>query len=57
MYKAGHPIEKWIRISLGTLMVEGIPRGRYRSLKPSEVTALSESAKAKPRAIQAPKKK
>ena len=41
MYKAGHPIEKWIRISLGSLMVEGIPRGRYRTLKPSEVTALS----------------
>ena len=47
MYKAGHPIEKWIRISLGSLTVEGIPRGRYRPLKPSEVAALSESAKPK----------
>ncbi len=57
MYKAGHPIEKWIRISLGSLTVEGIPRGRYRTLKPSEVTALSESAKPKPRPTHAPKKK
>jgi len=57
MYKAGHPIEKWIRISLGSLTVEGIPRGRYRSLKPSDVAALSESAKPKPRPVHAAKKK
>jgi len=57
MYKAGHPIEKWIRISLGSLTVEGIPRGRYRSLKPSDVAALGESAKPKPRPVPAAKKK
>ncbi|HEX3118051.1 MAG TPA: S4 domain-containing protein [Candidatus Acidoferrum sp.] len=57
MYKSGHPIEKWIRISLGSLTVEGIPRGRYRTLKPSEVAALSESAKPKPRPIHTAKKK
>jgi 23S rRNA pseudouridine2605 synthase len=42
--KAGHPIEKWIRISLGPLSVEGIPRGRYRALRDSEVEALRKSA-------------
>ena len=44
MFKALHPIEKWIRISIGSLSVEGIPRGRYRQLKPSEVEALRQSA-------------
>jgi 23S rRNA pseudouridine2605 synthase len=44
MFKAFHPIEKWIRISIGSLSVEGIPRGRYRQLKPSEVEALRQSA-------------
>jgi hypothetical protein len=57
MYKAGHPIEKWIRISLGSLTVEGIPRNRYRPLKPGEVTALSESAKPKPRPAYSTRKK
>jgi pseudouridine synthase len=44
MFKASHPIEKWIRISIGSLSVEGIPRSRYRQLKPSEVEALRQSA-------------
>jgi 23S rRNA pseudouridine2605 synthase len=44
MFKAFHPIEKWIRISIGSLGVEGVPRGRYRQLKPSEVEALRQSA-------------
>ena len=57
MFKAGHPIEKWIRISLGSLTVEGIPRNRYRPLKASEVAALSESAKARPKSAHAPRKK
>jgi hypothetical protein len=39
------------------LTVEGIPRNRYRTLKPSEVTSLSESAKPKPRPTHAAKKK
>jgi 23S rRNA pseudouridine2605 synthase len=42
--KAQHPIEKWIRISLGSLSVEGIPRGRYRELKKSELEAMRKSA-------------
>ncbi len=44
LFKAGHPIEKWIRISLGSLSVEGIPRGRYRALRDSELEALRKSA-------------
>jgi 23S rRNA pseudouridine2605 synthase len=44
LLKAQHPIEKWIRISLGPLSVEGIPRGRYRALRESEVEALRKAA-------------
>ena len=44
MFKEHHPIEKWMRIGLGSLSVEGIPRGRYRELKKSELEALRKSA-------------
>jgi 23S rRNA pseudouridine2605 synthase len=44
LFKAQHPIEKWIRISLGPIHVEGIPRGRYRELKKPEVEALRKAA-------------
>ena len=57
MYKAGHPIEKWIRISLGSLSIEGIPRNRYRPLKASEVEALAKSAEPKSRPNPATRKK
>jgi 23S rRNA pseudouridine2605 synthase len=57
MFKAGHPIEKWIRISLGSLSIEGIPRNRYRALKPSEIEDLRKSAEPKPRATHAARKK
>ena len=35
-----HPMEKLIRIGLGPLTIEGVPRGRYRMLKAEEVEAL-----------------
>src|SRR5215475_5572075 len=35
-----HPMEKLIRIGLGPLTIEGVPRGRYRVLKAEEVEAL-----------------
>jgi 23S rRNA pseudouridine2605 synthase len=44
LMKAQHPIEKWIRISVGPIEVEGIPRGRYRELKKSELEALRKAA-------------
>jgi pseudouridine synthase len=37
LMKERHPIEKIKRIGLGPLSVEGIPRGRYKVLKSSEV--------------------
>jgi 23S rRNA pseudouridine2605 synthase len=44
LQKDGHPIEKWIRISLGPLQAEGIPRGRYRELTKAELEALRKTA-------------
>ncbi len=44
LFKAQHPIEKWIRIALGPISVEGIPRGRYRELTKSELEALRKAA-------------
>src|SRR5262249_14050521 len=35
-----HPIEKLIRVGLGPLTIEGVPRGRYRLLQAGEVEAL-----------------
>jgi 23S rRNA pseudouridine2605 synthase len=43
MFKNFHPIEKWIRIALGPLTLEGIPRGRYRLLEESQIEALRKS--------------
>jgi 23S rRNA pseudouridine2605 synthase len=44
--KEKHPVEKLMRIGLGTLTVEGLPRGRYRLLGPKEVVALRREAVA-----------
>jgi 23S rRNA pseudouridine2605 synthase len=46
MFKEHHPIEKWIRVALGPLTLEGIPRGRYRVLRELEIIALRKSAAA-----------
>jgi 23S rRNA pseudouridine2605 synthase len=43
LMKETHPVEKLMRIGLGSLTVEGLPRGRYRLLKESEVAALRKS--------------
>jgi 23S rRNA pseudouridine2605 synthase len=50
LIKAHHPIEKWIRISIGPIQVEGIPRGRYRELKKAELEALRKAASPERRA-------
>jgi len=47
MFKEKHPVEKLMRIGLGTLSVEGIPRGRYRLLKEKEVEGLRKSEQRK----------
>jgi 23S rRNA pseudouridine2605 synthase len=46
LIKEMHPVEKLMRIGLGTLSVEGLPRGRYRLLGPKEVGALRREAVA-----------
>lgn len=43
--RENHPVEKVKRIALGTLSLEGIPRGRYRLLEPREVAALANPPK------------
>jgi pseudouridine synthase len=48
LFRERHPIEKVKRIALGNLSVEGIPRGRYRLLRPEEVAALKQAAASKP---------
>jgi 23S rRNA pseudouridine2605 synthase len=37
LFKERHPVEKVKRVALGSLTVEGIPRGRYRLLSKKEV--------------------
>ena len=46
LMKEMHPVEKLMRIGLGTLSVEGLPRGRYRLLAPKEVEVLRKEAAA-----------
>jgi 16S rRNA U516 pseudouridylate synthase RsuA-like enzyme len=47
LMKEMHPVEKLMRIGLGSLTVEGLPRGRYRLLPEKEVEALRKSASGK----------
>jgi 23S rRNA pseudouridine2605 synthase len=55
LYREHHPIEKWIRIGLGPLSMEGIPRGRYRAVEEAEIAALRKSLQPA-RKGQAPKR-
>jgi len=50
LFREYHPVEKVMRIGLGPLSVEGIPRGRYRLLDKREVESLTKPPKkpAKP---------
>jgi 23S rRNA pseudouridine2605 synthase len=41
LFREHHPVEKVMRIALGPLNIEGIPRGRYRLLKPSDTASLT----------------
>lgn len=57
LLKERHPVEKLVRIGLGSLSVEGIPRGRYRLLAPKEVEALRKSASGKREELRVGEKK
>jgi 23S rRNA pseudouridine2605 synthase len=45
LFREHHPVEKVMRIGIGPLSIEGIPRGRYRILEPRDVEALTKPAK------------
>jgi 23S rRNA pseudouridine2605 synthase len=47
LMKEMHPVEKLMRIGLGSLTAEGLPRGRYRLLGPKEVEDLRKSVAGK----------
>ncbi|MGB6496891.1 MAG: S4 domain-containing protein [Candidatus Acidiferrum sp.] len=57
LMKERHPLEKLVRIGLGSLSIEGIPRGRYRLLAPNEVEALRKSFAGKRDDLRAGKRK
>ena len=46
LFAAGHPVEKVVRIAVGTVTVEGLPVGRYRLLNEKEAGALRGSWEA-----------
>jgi 23S rRNA pseudouridine2605 synthase len=46
LFKERHPLEKLMRIGLGPLSVEGIPRGRYRLIDQKEAEKLRKFEKA-----------
>ena len=48
LMKERHPVEKVKRVALGTLTVEGIPRGRYRLLSQKEADAFRKLFSTKP---------
>jgi 23S rRNA pseudouridine2605 synthase len=45
LFREHHPVEKVMRIGLGPLSIEGIPRGRYRLLQKREVESLTKPPK------------
>jgi 23S rRNA pseudouridine2605 synthase len=53
LFREHHPMEKVMRIGLGPLSIEGIPRGRYRLLDKREVESLTQF----PKPSKPPKKK
>jgi 23S rRNA pseudouridine2605 synthase len=45
MFRVHHPVEKVMRVGLGNLSVEGVPRGRYRLVEEKEVAGLRATKK------------
>jgi len=48
LFRERHPVEKIKRVALANLTVEGIPRGRYRLLRPEEIATLRRSLTSRP---------
>jgi pseudouridine synthase len=46
LFKEKHPLEKLKRIGLGSLTVDGIPRGRYRMIEQKEAEKLGKFEKS-----------
>jgi len=46
LFREQHPVEKILRIALGSLTLEGIPRGRYRLLDKRELVSLAKPQKS-----------
>jgi 23S rRNA pseudouridine2605 synthase len=46
LFREHHPVEKVLRVGLGPLTIETIPRGRYRVLDPREVASLTRDHKS-----------
>ena len=40
MFRERHPVEKVMRVGMGSLSIEGVPRGRYRLVEEKEVAGL-----------------
>jgi 23S rRNA pseudouridine2605 synthase len=55
LFHEHHPIEKVMRIALGPLTIEGIPRGRYRLLEKKELDQLANPPKKSPKPSSKPK--
>jgi 23S rRNA pseudouridine2605 synthase len=49
LFREGHPLEKVMRIGLGPLSIEGIPRGRYGVLDARDVAGLGKGRKTENR--------
>jgi 23S rRNA pseudouridine2605 synthase len=49
LFREHHPVEKVMRIGLGSLSLEGIPRGRYRLLEKRELDNLTKPKPPKPK--------
>jgi 23S rRNA pseudouridine2605 synthase len=55
LFREHHPMEKVMRIALGSLSIEGIPRGRYRLLQKREVESLTKPPKKPTKPFTKPK--
>jgi 23S rRNA pseudouridine2605 synthase len=49
LFREHHPVEKVMRIALGSLSIGGLPRGRYRLLESHELTTLTKLKPPKPK--------
>jgi 23S rRNA pseudouridine2605 synthase len=49
LFREHHPVEKVMRIGLGPLSIEGVPRGRYHLLEKRQVDALTKPKLPKPK--------